>query len=210
MPLALAVVGIATLFALNRSRVATIFPYMLVGVFLWFCFYYSGIHTTLAGVIVGLSIPIRDADDARHSPLNKLMHFLHPWVGFLVLPIFAFTSAGGGCKDLSSPILLSHCHSVLPDYFFGKQIGIFGTSFLLIKSKLVSMPKQRGGDIYMPFRWWRGLASPWAYLSECSHSLPHISHEMVKIGVIVALCFVSCGVQLCLKFATMWHYEFYK
>jgi len=142
LPLLFATSGIAALFFLNRSRVAITTPYILVGIFLWFCFYYSGIHTTLAGVIVGLAIPMRDSEDARHSPLNKLMHFLHPWVSFLVLPIFAFTSAGVDLRGLS----LASFTEPLPlgialGLFFGKQIGIFGTSFLLIKTKLVGMPE---------------------------------------------------------------------
>lgn len=94
-PLLLAVFGVAGLALLNKLQVEKIMPYILIGAYLWFCFYAAGVHTTLAGVIVGFSIPIRVEKDAQKiSPLNTCLHFLHPWVSFLILPIFAFTSAG--------------------------------------------------------------------------------------------------------------------
>lgn len=199
MPLVLAAVGIATLFVLNRSRVSTIAPYMLVGVFLWFCFYYSGIHTTLAGVIVGLSIPMREAGDSHHSPLNQLMHFLHPWVSFLVLPIFAFTSAGVSLQGLE----LANFIEPLPlgiafGLFFGKQIGIFGTSFLLIKSKLVSMPEATGWRHLYAVSVVAGIGFTMSlFIGMLAFSSPHL-HEMVKIGVISGslLCILWGGVVL--------------
>ena len=199
MPLVLAMVGIAALFALNRSRVAIITPYMLVGVFLWFCFYYSGIHTTLAGVIVGLSIPVREADDARHSPANKLMHFLHPWVSFLVLPIFAFTSAGVDLRGLKianfiEPLPLGIAFGL----FFGKQIGIFGTTFLLIKSKLVSMPEATGWRHLYAVSVVAGIGFTMSlFIGMLAFSSPYL-YEMVKIGVISGslLCIVWGGVVL--------------
>lgn len=185
MPLTLAALGIITLFALNRTKVSTIAPYMLVGVFLWFCFYYSGIHTTLAGGIVGLSIPMREAGDSRHSPLNKIMHFMHPWVSFLVLPIFAFTSAGVSLQGLK----LDSFFEPLPlgialGLFFGKQIGIFGTSFLLIKSKLVSMPEATAWRHLYAVSVVAGIGFTMSlFIGMLAFSSPHL-HEMVKLGVI--------------------------
>ena len=82
--LALAGIGVAVLIALNLAGVARRAPYMLVGVFLWVCVLKSGVHATIAGVIVGLAIPLRARDGA--SPLASLEHDLHPWVAFGVLP----------------------------------------------------------------------------------------------------------------------------
>ncbi|MDX2095842.1 MAG: Na+/H+ antiporter NhaA [Alphaproteobacteria bacterium] len=142
LPLLLAAGGIFLLTLFNRANIAILTPYMLVGVFLWFCFYYSGIHTTLAGVIVGFAIPMRAGEDDRHSPLNACMHFLHPWVSFLVLPVFAFTSAGVSLAGLSIASLLEPLPlGIALGLLLGKQIGIFGTSWLLIKTKLVRMPE---------------------------------------------------------------------
>jgi NhaA family Na+:H+ antiporter len=185
IPLALAALGIGLLFALNRLRIAIITPYMLIGIFLWFCFYNSGIHTTLAGVIIGLSIPMRKIDDERHSPLNKLMHFLHPWVSFLVLPIFAFTSAGISFQDIdienfTDPLPLGIAFGL----FFGKQIGIFGTSFLLIKSKLVSMPEATSWRHLYAVSVVAGIGFTMSlFIGMLAFSAPHLQ-EMVKLGVI--------------------------
>jgi Na+:H+ antiporter, NhaA family len=90
---ALAGVGVALLIALNPSGVARRAPYMLAGVFLWVCLLKSGIHATLAGVVVGLAVPLRAAGS---SPLASLEHDLHPWVAFGVLPAFALPMAACG------------------------------------------------------------------------------------------------------------------
>lgn len=185
MPLLLAAGGIAALALLNRANIAVITPYILVGVFLWFCFYYSGIHTTLAGVIVGLMVPMRDKDDLKHSPLNSCMHFLHPWVSFLVLPIFAFTSAGVDLKGLSIASLLEPLPlGIALGLFIGKQIGIFGTSFLLIKSKLVAMPDASGWRHLYAVSVVAGIGFTMSlFIGMLAFSDPHLQ-EMVKLGVI--------------------------
>jgi len=141
-PLLMAVLGLGILAVLNWRNITILTPYFLTGIYLWFCFYHSGIHTTVAGVAVGMAIPMRDKDNLRHSPLNTCMHLLHPWVSFLVLPIFAFTSAGvsfAGVQagDLLKPLPLG----IALGLFFGKQIGIFGTTWLLVTMRLAGKPE---------------------------------------------------------------------
>lgn len=184
-PLLLGLLGIITLVLMNRSRVVSIAPYMVVGLFLWFCFYYSGIHTTLAGVIVGLMIPMRDADDERYSPLNSCMHFLHPWVSFLVLPIFAFTSAGVDIRglnvsDLAEPLPLG----IAMGLFFGKQVGIFGASWLLITLRIVRMPEAAKWIHLYAVSILAGIGFTMSlFIGMLAFSDPHLQ-DMVKIGVI--------------------------
>lgn len=198
-PLLFASLGITAIIAFNRANISSITPYILAGVFLWFCFYYSGIHTTLAGVIVGLAIPMRDKDDKHHSPLNSCMHFLHPWVSFLVLPIFAFTSAGVDLKGLS----LSSFIEPLPlgialGLFLGKQIGIFGTSWILIKTKLVSMPEGTSWRHLYSVSVIAGIGFTMSlFIGMLAFSDQHLQ-EMVKVGVIVGslLCVVCGGIVL--------------
>lgn len=136
------VFGIALLLMLNRLRVFFIMPYLLVGVLLWFCLYHANIHTTLAGVLVGLALPMRGGENHSHSPVNQAIHFLHPWVGFFVLPLFAFTSAG---VDFRGMTLDSALHplplGIALALFFGKQIGIFGTTWLAVKMGLARLPE---------------------------------------------------------------------
>lgn len=184
-PLLLAAAGIAALVALNRSRITVMTPYMLLGVFLWFCFYHSGIHTTLAGVIVGLMIPMRDPADPKDSPLNRCMHFLHPWVSFLVLPIFAFTSAGVDLKGLTLASFLEPLPlGIALGLFIGKQIGIFGTSWLLIKTKLVTMPEAASWKHLYAVSIIAGIGFTMSlFIGMLAFSDPHLQ-EMVKVGVI--------------------------
>ncbi len=199
MPLLLAAGGIATLAILNRTHVAVITPYILVGIFLWFCFYYSGIHTTLAGVIVGLMIPMRDKDDKHHSPLNTCMHFLHPWVSFLVLPIFAFTSAGVDLKGLSLSSFLEPLPlGIALGLFVGKQIGIFGTSWLLIKTKLVGMPDATKWRHLYAVSVIAGIGFTMSlFIGMLAFDDAHLQ-EMVKVGVIGGslMCILWGGIVL--------------
>jgi NhaA family Na+:H+ antiporter len=198
-PLLLAALGIAALWLLNRTKVVVMTPYMLLGVFLWFCFYHSGIHTTLAGVIVGLMIPMRDPADPKDSPLNRCMHFLHPWVSFIVLPIFAFTSAGVDLKGLTPESFLEPLPlGIALGLFIGKQIGIFGTSLVLIKSKLVAMPEAASWKHLYAVSIIAGIGFTMSlFIGMLAFSDPHLQ-EMVKVGVISGslLCIVWGAVVL--------------
>lgn len=140
VPLLLAAVGLGALAVLNWRKITAIMPYLLVGVYLWFCLHMGGVHTTVAGVAVGMAIPMRGRNG--QSPLNAFLHWLHPWVSFLVLPLFAFTSAGINFADIQLADLLQPLPlGIALGLFAGKQIGIFGVTWLLIKTKLVPMPQ---------------------------------------------------------------------
>jgi NhaA family Na+:H+ antiporter len=93
-----AAVALAGMIILNRRGITALTPYLVLGVLLWVCVLKSGVHATLAGVATGLMIPHSErgsaAQDAQHSPLETLEHALHPWVAYLILPLFAFANAG--------------------------------------------------------------------------------------------------------------------
>lgn len=140
--LGLAAVGLASLIVLNRSGVKTITPYALIGLFIWVCVLKSGVHATLAGVLTALAIPIHGKSKEAQSPLHKLEHGLHPWIAFGVLPIFAFANAGVSLtglslEDLAAPITLG----VAAGLFIGKQIGVFGATFLAVKAGIARRPE---------------------------------------------------------------------
>ncbi len=129
------------LYLLNKMQVTYFLPYLLLGVVLWFCFLNGGIHTTIAGVVVAMAYPMR-VDGERESPLNKLMKVLKPWVDFFILPVFAFASAGlyfGGVTVHTFTHTLTL--GIIFGLFLGKQIGIFLTTWALIKMKIASFPK---------------------------------------------------------------------
>lgn len=140
--LGLAAIGIAFLGALNLRGVTRLAPYVLVGSFIWVCVLKSGVHATLAGVAVALAIPLRAEGSAPYSPLDKVMKDLHPWVTFGILPLFAFANAGVALGDLTLMKLIAPIPlGIALGLFAGKQIGIFGASWLAIKSGLCRMPE---------------------------------------------------------------------
>lgn len=142
LPLSIVISAIAALYILNRIRIISIYAYIATGVVLCLALYQSGIHTTIGGVIVGMAIPLYDQKNKPHSPLKNFIHFLHPWVNFLILPVFAFTTAGINFDNINlgmimEPLLLGTALGL----FIGKQIGIFGASWLIIKSDFANLPK---------------------------------------------------------------------
>lgn len=139
LSLALAGLGVIGLAMLNRMKVMSLAPYMLLGLFIWFCVLKSGVHATLAGVIVAAFIPLRADDD--HSPARHLEHTLHPWVAFAILPLFAFANAGvpllGVTKEqISGGVPLG----IILGLFAGKQLGIFGMVALARFFGLAQLP----------------------------------------------------------------------
>jgi Na+:H+ antiporter, NhaA family len=138
--LGLAGVGVASLIALNLAGVARRAPYMIIGVLLWVCVLKSGVHSTIAGVIVGLAIPLRAGKGA--SPLVSLEHDLHPWVAYGVLPAFAFANAGVRLAGIAPAVLLDPIQlGIAFGLFLGKQIGIAGSIWLAVRCGLGALPE---------------------------------------------------------------------
>lgn len=140
LSLALAAASIATLIGMNRLGVVKLAPYLLVGLVLWVCVLKSGVHATLAGVILAFCIPLKTARDVP-SPLQQLEHGLHPWVAYGILPLFAFANAG---VSLSGVTLDSFTHHVpmgiALGLLLGKTLGVFGLTWLTIKTGVAALP----------------------------------------------------------------------
>ncbi|MBP0947544.1 Na+/H+ antiporter NhaA [Pseudomonas alliivorans] len=138
--LILAGVSIIALIAMNRSGVSRLAPYLLIGLVLWVCVLKSGIHATLAGVMLAFCIPLRTS--AKASPLLTLEHGLHPWVAYGILPLFAFANAG---VSLAGVTMDSFTHSVplgiAAGLLLGKTAGVFGLTWLAVRTRLASLPK---------------------------------------------------------------------
>ncbi len=124
--LSIAAVAVSVLVIMNLLHVNRISAYVLVGILLWIAVLKSGVHATLAGVIVGFAIPLRGRpEDLEHSPLRVVEHGLHLWVAFLVVPIFAFANAGVSLQGMTFASLLEPVPlGIAAGLFLGKQVGI--------------------------------------------------------------------------------------
>ncbi len=142
--MAVAAAALLGLIILNRLGVAKKAAYFLLGTVLWVSVLKSGVHATLAGVALAFTIPLwaRDENGKRFSPLKEIEHNLHFWVAFFILPLFAFVNAGVNVTEISLGEMLSPVPlGILLGLFVGKQVGVFGFSWLAIKTGLAQLPE---------------------------------------------------------------------
>ncbi|OKY27146.1 Na+/H+ antiporter NhaA [Thalassotalea sp. PP2-459] len=139
--LVVSAIVLTILFIINRRGITDTSPYIFFGIVLWVAVLKSGVHATLAGVILALFIPIKGKED-EPSPLKSLEHNLHAMVAFIILPIFAFANAGIsfsgiGFSDITSPVPLG----IIAGLVIGKQLGVFGFCFVAIKLGFAKLPE---------------------------------------------------------------------
>lgn len=135
---ALSVIGLAIL---NRRGVSSIFPYLFVGLILWTAVLKSGVHATLAGVVLAFFIPLRSDSEEGRSPAEKLEHDLHPTVAFAILPLFAFANTGISLGGLTVDSLISPVPmGIALGLVFGNQIGVMSLAWLCVKMKIGRLP----------------------------------------------------------------------
>lgn len=139
--IALAGLCLPFLYLLNRRNVTNVAPYLLIGLIMWVFVLKSGIHATLAGVVLALFIPMFDKTDPEHSPLEELEHSLQDIVSFAILPLFAFANSGislkgAGIGDLFHSVPLG----IAAGLFIGKQIGVMVACWLIFKLGVSKMP----------------------------------------------------------------------
>ena len=128
------------LLIINKFGIKKFFPYLLIGLFLWYFTHESGIHSTISGVLLALTIPHRD-HEKDFSLLLKLEHILSPYVAFGIMPLFALANAGVSLEGISIYTLMNPVPlGILCGLFIGKQIGVFLFSYLSIKFKFAEMP----------------------------------------------------------------------
>ncbi len=134
------VLCIFALFLLNRFHITHLSLYVLVSVIFWVAMLKSGIHATLAGVVIAFFIPLETKDNKPY--LHKVYEDLHPWVVYFILPLFAFANAGVNLASIDLSLIFSGVSlGIFLGLFLGKQIGVFAFSFLAIKLKLASLPQ---------------------------------------------------------------------
>jgi NhaA family Na+:H+ antiporter len=133
--------AVLALAALNAAGVARRAPYMLVGTVLWLAVLKSGVHATLAGVLLAFFIPIRVRDAEGRVPLHHLEHALHPWVAFAIVPIFGFANAGVSFAGMTLDSLFEPVtFGIAAGLFVGKQIGILGAILIAVLLGISAKP----------------------------------------------------------------------
>lgn len=152
MSITIAAIALLILFIMNRMDVAIKSAYIVVGIILWVSVLKSGVHATLAGVALAFMIPLssKDKEGKPFSMAKEMEHDLHYWVAFMILPLFAFVNAGVDLKGISmeemaGPVPLG----IMLGLFIGKQVGVFGFSWLAIKMGIASLPKESNWTYFM-------------------------------------------------------------
>lgn len=145
--LGFASLGLLAILVMQFYKIKNYGLYILIGIAIWSAFLISGVHATIAGVLIGLLTPIRFSDaklpDGHYSPINELVHWLHPWSNYVIMPIFAFFNAGVALGNVQFQELITHPinQGVLLGLFAGKPIGITLFSLLAISLGLAALPK---------------------------------------------------------------------
>ena len=138
--LSLILISYILLLLLNKFGIKKFIPYLIIGAFMWFFTYKSGIHATIAGVLLASTIPHR-IKEKDFSLLIKLEHAISPYVAFIIMPIFAFANAGVSLEGLSLSSLLEPVPlGILLGLFVGKQVGVMLVSFFAVKCGVAQMP----------------------------------------------------------------------
>lgn len=193
--------GVLLLILFNVSRVVRIAPYMIVGAIIWIAVLKSGIHATLAGVIVGLLMPLKNARHPERSPLRTLERLLHPWVAYGVLPIFvlfngAVPFAGFNVSEFARPLALG----ISLGLFLGKSLGVFACCWLAIKLGLARLPSQSNYRQLLGVSALTGIGFTMSLflsaLAFANTEYENLSRQAVLLG---SLCACVFGVCLLLK-----------
>ncbi len=144
LSIAVALLALLGLIALNYFGIAKKAAYFILGVILWISVLKSGVHATLAGVALAFTIPLnaKGEDGKVFSPLKEIEHGLHFWVAFFILPLFAFVNAGVNVTNISLDQMSGSVPlGIMLGLFIGKQLGVFGFSAIAIKLKWATLPE---------------------------------------------------------------------
>lgn len=134
-------IGIGSLIVVNRAGVTRVAVYAVIGIVVWLCVLKSGVHATLAGFAVACTVPLKGREN-ESSPLRSLEHSLHPWVAYLILPVFAFANAGVSFAGISKEALFGTVSvGIAAGLFLGKQLGVFGAVWLAVKLGIARLPR---------------------------------------------------------------------
>jgi NhaA family Na+:H+ antiporter len=179
-------VSMVLLYGLNKYKIKYFFPYLIVGIFLWDFTHNSGIHATIAGVLLALMIP-HNKKSAKQSLLLKLEHSISPYVAFGIMPIFAFANAGVSLEGLTYKSLLAPVPlGIVCGLFFGKQIGVFLFSYFAVKFNFADKPNNSNWKAFYAVSILTGIGFTMSLFVGNLAFINNIEYlDGVKIGVLV-------------------------
>tara|TARA_B100001179_G_scaffold54649_1_gene37336 strand:+ start:4357 stop:5523 length:1167 start_codon:yes stop_codon:yes gene_type:complete len=175
------------LFVLNNRKINKLSPYVILGILLWVFVLKSGIHASLAGVLLAQFIPIKPKDTSAHSPLYKLEHSIEPWVNFIILPIFAFANAGVSFSGMKLNLLWDPVTlGIILGLFFGKQIGVMLFTYLGSILKICKLPSDISWAQYYGLSLVTGIGFTMSlFIGSLAFTDPEYQTS-VRLGVLIA------------------------
>ena len=199
--LAMALVPLAGLIALSLRGTHRIAPFILLGAVMWYLVLKSGIHPTVAGVVTAFTIPIKDR--FGKSPLHSLEHSLHPYVVYFIAPVFALANAGIDLSGISMADVVAPLPlGIAAGLFLGKQIGVFGASFLLVKSGLASLPHGANWMMIWGISMLAGIGFTMSLFIGSLSYQGDAMMNMVRLGVMLGSAVAAIAGYLVLRRAT--------
>ena len=199
-------ISLVILFVMNRMDVAIKSAYIVVGIILWISVLKSGVHATLAGVALAFMIPMssKDQEGNKFSMVKEMEHDLHRWVAFLILPLFAFVNAGVDLQGISleemgGPVPMG----IMLGLFIGKQVGVFGFSWLAIKMGIASLPKDSNWTMLYGVSVLTGIGFTMSlFVDTLAYNDTQIYHYADKLAILLGSLFSGVLGYMVLKIAT--------
>ena len=201
--LVFAAISTATLLILNNRKITKLSPYVLVGILLWVFVLKSGIHASLAGVVLAQFIPINAKNSSDHSPLYKLEHSIEPWVNFMILPIFAFANAGVSFSGMKLNLLWDPVTlGIILGLFFGKQIGVMLFTYIGSLLRICKLPSDVSWAQYYGLSIVTGIGFTMSlFIGSLAFTDPEYQTS-VRLGVLIASLFAGVLGYLTLRLTT--------
>ena len=201
--LLLAAVATSVLFLLNKKQINKLSPYVILGILLWMFVLKSGIHASLAGVLLAQFIPLNSKYTSSHSPLQNLEHSIAPWVNFSILPIFAFANAGVSFSGMKLNLLWDPVTlGIILGLFFGKQIGVMLFTYVGSLLKVCKLPSDISWAQYYGLSLVTGIGFTMSlFIGSLAFTDPEYQTS-VRLGVLIASLLAGILGYLTLRITT--------
>lgn len=204
IPLLAAASLLAIIEILKKLKISAYFAYVILGIGIWLGLLLSGVHATIAGVLLGFFTPINfEKNGVNYSPINELIQKLHPIVTYFIMPLFALTNAGVAIEEINLSLISNPIHlGIVLGLLVGKPIGIFALSFLAVKIKLAELPAGVGWTSIFAIGLLGGIGFTMAlFISELALYPEQgiFSKTGILLGSLLATLFGSIFLKLAIK-----------